>query len=89
MSDRAEQHRRMAKMRKSLFMSPEVKQLLRDMSVEFGVTESQLVSFFIVAVAAGVDKQIKSLIPRYLVESDSPAWRYNLNVEQFRIDCKL
>jgi hypothetical protein len=78
-------NKRMNEKRVSLFFDDETKGLLNDLSTEWGVPKSQIVAYFLLAGAHNVN-QARSILPRYLVPSESPVWNYNIDLEQFRKD---
>ena len=89
MSDKDDDIKKFNRRRKSLFLSEEVKAILRNFSIEYGVPESQIVSFLIIAAEGNLDRTVLSVLPRYLVPSRSPAWQNDIDLERFKQDLNL
>jgi len=78
MSSKKQQKRRQAR-RLQLDIDEDVKQMLRDLSDEWGVSQSQIVQFFIIT---GDINQLS----RYLEPSDAPMWQYRINFDRLKRD---
>ena len=78
MTSKKQQQKRQAR-RLQLDIDEDVKKMLKDMSDEWGVSQSQIVQFFLVT---GDINQIS----RYLEPSDAPMWKYRINFDQLKRD---
>ena len=78
MTSKKQQQKRQAR-RLQLDIDEDVKKILKDMSDEWGVSQSQIVQFFLLT---GDINQIS----QYLEPSDAPMWKYRINFDQLKRD---
>ena len=52
-----------------------IKETVKDLSTELGVSQSQLIQYFIICGVNNIDAAMKRL-PRYLDPSQAPMWQY-------------
>ena len=69
----------------SLYVQDNIKEMLDELSDEYGVPKSQIMSYAMLAMKYRVSKAI-DILPRYLVPSKAARWKNNLNLEQFEKD---
>jgi hypothetical protein len=83
-----ERHKERGPRKIQLEIDQDLKQYLRDKSVEFGIPQSQIVEFLVILDKAdALDRNVP--LSRYLEPSDSPKWRYKLNKARLRRDLGL
>ncbi len=63
----------------------EVKQDLKDLSVELGVSQSQIAQFFVMTGLQNINVS-KSTLSRYLEPSPSPLWQFRINFDRLKKD---
>jgi hypothetical protein len=81
-------NKRMNEKRVTLYFDDATKELLNDLSEELGVPKSQLMAYFLLTGVSNMG-QARALLPRYLVPSESPVWRYNIDLNKLREDLRL
>lgn len=78
----SKKHRDRLKARRiELYIDEEVKDAIRDLSEELGVSQSQLYQYFAITGLNNVSAAMKSL-PRYLEKSQAPMWEHTINFER-------
>ncbi len=79
-------HREWLKERRvQIFIDPEVREQLKALSDELGVSASQLYQYFVMCGMNNVSAAIK-VLPKYLEKSDAPMWQYRINFERLKKD---
>jgi hypothetical protein len=79
-------HREKRKQRRiELSLDDDVKKMLRDLSQELGVSQSQIMQFFFLTGINNVSAA-RSLLPKYLEPSEAPMWQYRINFDRLRQD---
>ncbi len=79
-------HKNWRKQRRTeLSFDEDVKEMLRDLSQEIGVSQSQIMQFFFLTGINNVG-QARSLMSRYLEPSEAPMWQYRINFDRFKRD---
>ena len=78
----------MAEKRLTLFLTEEVRELLTELSTEYGVPKSQLVAYFVLTGVSNA-AQAGARLPGYLVPSESPVWQHNIDLERVKKDLGL
>lgn len=63
----------------------DVKAAIRELSIELGVSQSQIVQFFVLTGLSDFHTS-KSTLSRYLEPSDAPMWQYRINFERLKRD---
>ena len=85
----SKKHRDRLKARRiELFIDQEVKNAIKDLSEELGVSQSQLYQYFAVTGLNNVSAALNSL-PRYLEKSRAPMWEHTINFERLYKDLGL
>lgn len=79
-------HRERLKARRiELFIDEEVKEEIKTLSEEFGVSQSQLYQYFAITGLNNMPTALRAL-PRYLEKSPAPMWEHSINFERLRKD---
>ncbi len=73
------------KRRIELSFDEDIKKMLRDLSQELGVSQSQIMQFFFVTGINNVSAA-RSLLSRYLEPSEAPMWQYRINFDRLKRD---
>jgi DNA-binding MurR/RpiR family transcriptional regulator len=84
MTSKKQQEKRKQR-RVQLEFDEDVKEAIRDLSAELGVSQSQIVQFFILTGLQDFNAG-KSALSRYLEPSDAPMWQYRINFERLKRD---
>ena len=79
-------HKKWRKQRRiELSFDEDVKDMLRDLSQELGVSQSQIMQFFFLTGINNVSAA-RSLLPKYLEPSEAPMWQYRINFDRLKRD---
>jgi hypothetical protein len=84
MSSRKHKERRQRR-RIELSLDEDVKEMLSDLSIELGVSQSQIMQFFFLTGIKNVSKA-RSLLPTYLEPSKAPMWQYRIDFDRLKKD---
>ena len=71
--------------RVQIFIDPEIKEEVKGLSDELGVSASQLYQYFVMCGINNIPAAMKAL-PKYLEKSDAPMWQYRINFERLKQD---
>ena len=74
--------------RYQLELDEDVKESIKSLSVELGVSQSQIVQFFILTGLSDI-RSGRNLMSRYLEPSEAPMWQYRINFDRLKSDLGL
>ena len=82
----SKKHRDKSKARRiQLEIDEDVKDAIKDLSDEMGVSQSQLYQYFAILGLNNI-AQARSILPRYLEKSNAPMWEHRINFDRLRKD---
>ena len=82
----SKKHRERLKARRiELFIDQDVKEGIKALSEELGVSQSQLYQYFALTGLNNVPAALK-VLPRYLEKSPAPMWEHSINFDRLKKD---